>query len=65
MSIYDLSVPDLTVYILVILRQFTFLLYVIQVSKELEQEKGTYVELTEEEKLRYKMLFIRYLLTNV
>jgi hypothetical protein len=65
MSIYDLSVPDLTVYVLVILRQITFLLYVIRVSKELEQEKGTYVEITEQEKQRYKMLFIRYLLTNV
>lgn len=64
MSIYYLSVPDLTVYILVILRQITFLLYVIRISKELEQEKGTYVEITEEEKRKYKMLFIRYLLTN-
>ena len=65
MSIYDLDVPDLTVYVLVILRQVTFLLYIMKVSKEIHQKKGTWPEMTEDEKNKYRLLFMRMLLTNV
>ena len=64
MSIYDLTVPESTVYVLVILRLITFILYVIRVSKDIEMERGTYRELTEEDKQIYVKVFIQMILTN-
>ena len=60
----SIDIPDMTVYILVLLRQITFILYIIKTSREIEQEKGTYIEITEEQKREFMIRFVQMILLS-
>jgi hypothetical protein len=60
----SIDIPDMTVYVLVLLRQITFMLYIIRTSKEIEQAKGTYVEITEEQKRQFMIRFVQMILLS-